>query len=51
MVDWTQEKYLLVEFFGQDHKAKIPVGDKVAISTGVWLNTIDIFAVDDEIGL
>ena len=28
----------LVEFIGQDDKAEIPIGEKVAISTGVWAN-------------
>lgn len=45
MLEWLVElrgKYEFVEFFGQDDKAKIPVGDKVAVSTGVRSSTTGI---------
>jgi hypothetical protein len=46
-LEWMVElrkKYDGVEFFGQDDKAKIAVGDKVAISTGVRANNKGIVA-------
>ena len=47
-MEWLVElksKYDGVEFFGQDDKAKIPVGDKVPVSTGVRANNKGITAV------
>ena len=46
-LEWMVElrkKYDGVEFFGQDDKAKIAVGDNVAISTGVRANNKGIVA-------
>ena len=46
-LEWMVElrkKYDGVEFFGQDDKAKIAVGDKVAVSTGVRANNKGIVA-------
>ncbi|KAL7547981.1 hypothetical protein ACHAWF_011257 [Thalassiosira exigua] len=40
-----------VEFFGQDDKAKILIGDKVPVSTGVRANNTGIVSVNDESGL
>ena len=45
MLEWLVElrgKYEFVRFFGQDDKAKIPVGYKVAVSTGVRSSTTGI---------
>ena len=53
-LEWLVElksKYDGVEFFGQDDKAKIPVGDTVAISTGVRANNKGIVAVGAKTGL
>jgi len=50
-LEWMVElkkKYDGVEFFGQDDKAKIAVGDKVAISTGVRANNKGIVLVGDD---
>ena len=38
MVELRRKSSLSIEFLGQDDKAKIPIGDKVAISTGVQAN-------------
>eukprot|EP00956_Cyclotella_meneghiniana_P025642 scaffold53876_cov80-Cyclotella_meneghiniana.AAC.5 len=50
--EWLIELRLLtpyVEFYGQDDKAKIPIGDSVPISTGVCPNTrTSIVAPDSE---
>ena len=49
-LDWMVElkkTYDGVEFFGQDDKAKIAVGDKVAVSTGVRANNKGIVAVGE----
>ena len=40
-----------IEFFGQDDKAKVPIGDDVPVSTGVRANNNSITAVDDQAGL
>ena len=37
-----------VEFFGQDDKAKLAVGDEVAISAGVRPNKKSIVAIGDD---
>jgi hypothetical protein len=37
-----------VEFFGQDDKAKIPLGDSVAVSTGVRSNVRSLIVSADE---
>lgn len=53
-MEWLVElksKYNGVEFYGQDDKAKIPVGDKVPISTGVRANNKGIIAVGAKTGL
>jgi hypothetical protein len=39
-----RKEYPGVEFFGQDDKAKLAVGDEVAISTGVRSNKKSIVA-------
>ena len=48
-LEWIIELRLLtklVEFFGQDDKAKIPVGDRVAVSTGVRRSATSIVPVE-----
>ena len=50
-LEWLIElrkEYPGVEFFGQDDKAKLAVGDEVAISTGVRPNKRSIVAIGDE---
>ena len=46
-----KSKYERVEFFGQDDKAKIPVGDKVPASIGARANNKGIVVVSDKTGL
>lgn len=49
-LDWMVElkkKYDCVEFFGQDDKSKIAVGDKVTVSTGFCANNKGIVAVGE----
>ena len=51
-LEWMVElkkKYDGVEFFGQDDKAKIAVGDKVAVSTGVRANNKGIVVVGESL--
>ena len=50
-LEWLIElrkEYPGVEFFGQDDKAELAVGNEVAISTGVWPNKKSIVAIGDE---
>ena len=47
MVELRQQ-YPGVEFFGQDHKANIPVGETLAVSTGVCANNRGIVAAAGE---
>ena len=50
-LEWMVElkkKYDGVEIFGQDDKAKIAVGDKVAVSTGMRANNKGIVLVGDD---
>ena len=51
-LEWLVElrsKYHGVEFFGQDDKAKIPVGDKVPVATGVRANNKGIVAAGGKL--
>ena len=53
-LEWIVElkkKYAGVEFFGRDDKAKIAVGDKVAVSTVVCTNNKGIALVGDDVAL
>ena len=50
-LEWLVElkkKYKDVEFLAQDDKAKIPIGDKVPISTGVRANKKGIITTDGK---
>ncbi len=47
MVELRKTHDNIVEFFGQEDKAKIPIGEKVPISNGVHANNRGLKAVNN----